>query len=299
MEANSIDSQIKHLINTKIDPKKIEDPFFEIESLYFDYYKNFVRLLSELAKSDPNAFVANYCDLSCIKIQDTVHTEISLTFSDHLHHCKQQIEILSGKRLASAWGRWDLLMRWKEWTKNGFSSTNTAFENHLSRLFQVLRIAEATQSLRILFLERLNDLKPSLDPLKPPVKALELFLDNNDQYWIIIHFDGENHDKKPYFIKRLQRMAKGYKLLKLLLNSEAYTPIEFPTLSHVLGELEIKNELKKVFFPKDKFAGSLAHLHDCLADMNVILNDLSLLEKRKKHLPSFNWGYYYKASSSV
>jgi hypothetical protein len=125
------------------------------------------------------------------------------------------------------------------------------------------------------------------------------FLSFNDQYWIIIHFDGENHDKKPYFIKRLQRNAKGYKLLNLLLNSEAYTPIEFPTLSHVLGELEIKNELKKVFFPKDKFAGCLAHLHECLADMNVILNDLSLLEKQKKHLPSFNWGYYYKACSSV
>ncbi len=67
-----------------------------------------------------------------------------------------KIEILSGKRLTSAWGKWDLLMRWKEWTKNGFSPTNTAFENHLSRLFQVLRIEETIQSLKILFLERLK-----------------------------------------------------------------------------------------------------------------------------------------------
>ena len=46
----------------------------------------------------------------------------------------------------------------------------------------------------------------------------------------------------------------------LLLKSEPYSNIEFSNRSHTLVELEIKGELKKLLFPKDKFAGLFVRL---------------------------------------
>jgi hypothetical protein len=81
-------------------------------------------------------------------------------------------------------------------------------------------------------------------------------------------------DKEPFFIKKLQRSTRSYKLLKLLLDAEPYSIIDFPTLSHTLGELELKKELKKVFFPTDKFAGSMVQL----GDINVEIDPAKVLE---------------------
>jgi hypothetical protein len=87
-------------------------------------------------------------------------------------------------------------------------------------------------------------------------------------------------------------------LLKLLLEAEPYSLIEFPKLPHTLGELEIKNELKKVFFPHDKFAGSHVQLgvDDVLIDATAIVKHLSSIQGNRKRRPSFNWGYYHHSS---
>ncbi|WP_213155956.1 MULTISPECIES: hypothetical protein [unclassified Neochlamydia] len=61
-------------------------------------------------------------------------------------------------------------------------------------------------------------------------------------------------------MKRFSRSSRPYELLKLMLNTDSYTCIDFPALSHSLGELGIKNELKKVFFSKGKFFDSIAKL---------------------------------------
>ncbi|WP_226988466.1 hypothetical protein [Candidatus Protochlamydia sp. R18] len=67
-------------------------------------------------------------------------------------------------------------------------------------------------------------------------------------------FSSEKSEKREFLIKRLQRVARAYDFLKLLLDAEEYSIIEFPTLLHTVGELEIKKELKKLFFPSNKFA---------------------------------------------
>lgn len=62
----------------------------------------------------------------------------------------------------------------------------------------------------------------------------------------------------------------------MLLDAEPYAWIEFPKFTHTLGGLEIKNELKKVFFPHDKFAGSHVHLGaDIPVDATAIVKHLS------------------------
>lgn len=290
---------VDSLLKMRVDPKKIEDPFFELESLYNEYYVAFVSLLRILAQDEANTFSSKYCILSCMKLQDTVHLNIDLTFSPYLQKCKQDIETLGGRRTASQWGNWDVLLKWAAWSKNGISPRNAAFERNLSNLFRGLKISKIVQSSGLFFLERLTSIQTVTIASEIRLKALELFLDQDDQYWIIAHFSGENSEKREFFIKRLQREARSYALLKMLLEAESYSLIEFPTLAHTLGELELKNDLKRVFFPRDNFAGSYVQLSeiDAAIDATAIVNHLSSLQKERKRRPSFNWGYYHRCSS--
>src|ERR1700722_12178047 len=58
---NDVDGLIDSLLKMKVDPKKIGDPFFELESLYNEYYVAFVSLLRTLAKDEANTFISKYC----------------------------------------------------------------------------------------------------------------------------------------------------------------------------------------------------------------------------------------------
>jgi hypothetical protein len=191
------------------------------------------------------------------------------------------------------------LLKWAEWTKNGISSNNHAFERNISNLFQGLKISETLQSCGLFFLERLANMRKVITDSEVCLKALELFLDPEDQYWIIAHFSGEKSEKREFFIKRLQRDARAHALLKLLLDAEEYSTVEFPTLAHTLGELEIKKELKKLFFPSDKFAGSVVRLCEIDHSINAseILEHLSSIKNSKKYHPSFNTPHYFRTSS--
>lgn len=290
---------IDELLKTKIDFEELENPFFELESVYRKYYASFVSLLRILAQEDTNAFLSKYCTINCIKLQDNGHLNIDLTFSPYLQKCNQDIEILSGQRASSVWGKWDTILKWAEWTKNGISLTNDAFEHNISNLFRGLKISETLQGCGLFFLERLASMQTITTDSKIGLKALELFLDHDDQYWIIAHLSGEKSERYEFFIKRLQRGARAYALLKLLLDAEEYSTIEFFPLSHTLGELKIKKELKKLFFPSDKFAGSIVRLNEIDRPINAseILAHLSSIKNSKKNHPSFNTPHYFKTSS--
>ncbi|EFB41449.1 MAG: hypothetical protein AB7E63_05525 [Parachlamydia sp.] len=75
--------------------------------------------------------------------------------------------------------------------------------------------------------------------------------------------------------------------------------MDFNPPSHTLGELEIKNELKRLFFPNDKFAGSVVHLSEIDYSINAanILEHLSSIRNSKKQLPSFDLRQYIKSSA--
>jgi hypothetical protein len=92
-------------------------------------------------------------------LQETVHFIIDLSFSPYLQKCKQDIEILSGLRATSIWGKWDMLLKWAKWTKNGISPSNHAYERNLQNLFKGMKIAAAVQSCGLFFLECLADKK--------------------------------------------------------------------------------------------------------------------------------------------
>lgn len=131
------------------------------------------------------------------------------------------------------------------------------------------------------------------------LKSIELFLDQDDRYWVITHLSGENGEKREFFIKKLQKEAQSYELLKLLLETEPYSLGKFPKLTHTLDELEIKNDLKKVFFPHDKFAGSHVQLDlDVPIDAAAIIKHLSSIQRDKKRRPSFNQKKHYLYSKA-
>ena len=118
--ANSlVSTKLQNLLEYKIDLKEISSPFFELEAIYNKYCQEFVALLRILAQDDANIFISKYCVLNCMKLQDTIHLNIDLNFSPYLQKCKQNIEILSGQRPTSVWGKWDVLLKWAE--ENGIS----------------------------------------------------------------------------------------------------------------------------------------------------------------------------------
>lgn len=279
--------QIQALIETKVDKKKIADPFFKFETAYCDYIASFSGLLEGILKSNANAFVKGHATVDG-------NLQINLSFSPFLKSCSQDIEVLSGLRTKAIWGKWDLILQWEKWTKNGISPGNHPFKKNLFYHFESLKISEAVQCCGSFFQERLFNKKRAGISSEVCIKALELYLDKDDQYWIIAHFAGEDQNKKPFFIKKLQRSAQSYALLNLLLNTEAYSPLDFPRLTHTLGELEIKKELKKVFFSHSKFAGSLVQLGGIKypIDASAIIEQLTSLEAEKKHLPGFKSAEY-------
>lgn len=147
--------------------------------------------------------------------------------------------------------------------------------------------------------ERLINMKVASASFEVCLKALELYLDRDEKYWIIAHLDGENQDKKPFFIKKLQRSTQSYDLLKLLLDIEPHSSIDFPRLSHTLGELEIKKEIKKVFFPHSNFAGSHIQLGvEYPIKASVIMEQLSALQLERKHHHRFSWSDYFASKPS-
>lgn len=298
---NEIHDQVRNLLKFKVNARDVENPFFELESLYYDYCKGFDSLFRSLAKDHADAFISDYCTLTHKKLQGTDHFIIHLSFSPYLQKCKQNIEILSGERATSTWGKWDVLVKWAEWTKNGISPSNHAFERNLQNLFSGMKIASAVQTCGLFFLERLADKPTVTADTEACLKAVELYVDEKNQYWIILHFSGENRDRREFFITKLQQEARSYELLMLLLKSDPYSKIEFSNLAHTLGELEIKKELKKLFFPNDKFAGMFVRLSemDREIDVDAIIKHLQSTVAKKKNIPSFNSWEYCRHHSSL
>ena len=290
-------AQIQTLLQAKVDCKKVADPFFKLETTCLDYIADFSRLLEDVLESDANKLVKNYVTIDC-------DLNTNLSFSPFLKSCRHDIDILSGLRTKAIWSKWDSLLQWSKWTKDGILPGNQAFKKSLSQQFTNLRISEAVQSCGSFFLGKLaNTLNVSIDS-RICLKSIELFLDLKDRYWIIIYFSGENGEKREFFIKKLPKEKPTYDLLKLLLEAEPHSLVEFSTLTHTLGELEIKNELKKVFFPHEKFAGSHVQLGslDVPIDAAAIFRHLQSVIAKKKHLPSFNhWDYckYHSTLSAI
>jgi len=284
--------QIQTLLRAKVDHKKIADPFFKFETTYLDYIAGFSRLLEGILQSDAHVLVENYATVGC-------NQNIDLTFSPFLKTCKHEVEILSGLRTKATWSKWDLLLQWMEWTKNGISPGNQALQKSLLGMFTNLKISEAMQSCGSFLLGRLLDIKTATTSSEVCLKALELFVDSDEKYWIIVHFAGECNDKKPFFIKKLQRSKPSYDLLKLLIHAEPYSSIDFPKLAHTLGELQIKKEMRKVFFLHSKFVGSKVQLGELEYPINAsaIMEELSSVQAEKKHLPKFNWSDYFQPAS--
>lgn len=281
-------AQIQALLKAKVDRKKIVDPFFKLETTCLDYIADFSCLLEGILQSDASKLVKNYATVGCNK-------NIDLAFSPFLKSCKHDIDILSGLRTTAIWSKWDLLLQWTKWTKDGILPGNQAFRKSLSQQFASLKISEAMQSCGLFLLGKLENTQTISIDSGICFKSIRLFLDLKDRYWIIIYFAGENGEKREFFIRRLQQGKPSYNLLKLLLKAEPYSPIKFSPLTHTLGELQIKNELKKVFFPHEKFAGSHVQLgvDGVPIDAAAIVTHLSSLQKDRKRRPAFDSSYYY------
>jgi hypothetical protein len=170
---------IEPLIVEKIDLKQIENSLFKLESVFYEYQEKFEKIIESLPDS----------------LSSRLQTQRHLFFPK----CKSVAEALKNTRTVSVWGKWDLLQLWLKWVQNG-KGDNMA---HLCKLFKNLRIKAAVQDVGLYWLESI--ISSAVFPkAEKPIKALELFLDYKDQYWIIAHPEGENEEQIPFFIKKLQ-----------------------------------------------------------------------------------------------
>lgn len=278
--ATELQTSIKTILQTSLDSSKIVAPFFDAEEFYRNYCNEFHRLAN---------------------LPETKYLNLSLSNSPYFQLWQQDIKDLAGLRSTAIWGHWDELLRWAEWTKNGVSPNNETFADNLSQLFEAHKLSESVQSCGLYFLECLSHTKAVTISSQPCLKSLEMFLDRDERYWIIVHFEGEARDMKPFFIKKLRTDTNSYSLIQRLMEAEDYSTIDFPQLTNVLGELEIKKELKKVFFPhQGQFAGALVHLSKVEPPVNpsIIMETLNSIEQQKKRLPSFNLPDYYRSRLS-
>jgi hypothetical protein len=116
-------------------------------------------------------------------LEGTNHLIIDLNFSTYLQKCKQDVEVLSGQQSTSIWGKWDTLLKWTEWTRNGISPNNHAFERNLQNLFTGIKIGQITQSCGLFFLEHLTNNTGTTADTEACLKGIELYMDEKDQYW--------------------------------------------------------------------------------------------------------------------
>jgi len=295
----AIKQQIEDLCREKLDLGKLSDPFFELESFYSEYYRKWVKIVREIIASvKPYDFLAKYALLSSIKIQDTVHLQVDLSFSKHLRICETEAGNLAGKRSTAIWGKWDLILRWEVWTKNGIAPGNEDYRRNLGHLFNGLKMGGAVHSVGLYFIEKLIS-EQIIAIASPSIHALELFLDAQDRYWILTHSHEKGRDTTPFFIKKLQNNSNPHRLLKLLLETEPGSSVEFEGMSHALGELEIKNGLEKAFFPFGRFMGCYVGHKDFepRIDLETVLKRLESIQSDKRKIPAFDNSYYFRSKT--
>lgn len=295
----SITQDVEDLTRVRLSREKLLDPFFELEFFYSDYYRHWVSILRKIIESGVEySFLAQYAIISSFKVYETVHIEIKLTFSKHLQTCETEVSNLSGRRAVAMWGKWDWILKWEEWTKNGISPDNVYYKKNLEHLFDGLKIGNTIQNVGLFLTEKL------ISGQSPPAKlfsihALELFLDALDRYWIIVHNIENGHEINPYFIKKLQNGSKPQRLLKLLLETQPGSKVVFEKLPHTLGELEIKNGLEKAFFPFGSFLGCYIEQKNFGPHIGpeVIFERLEAIRSGKKKIPAFDNGYYFRSKA--
>jgi hypothetical protein len=223
--------------------------------------------------------------------------EIKFGFADILDTCQQEVDSFINKSKISLWGKWDLVLEWLDWTKDGIA--NDVSGTNLTNVFNKYKFGDVIQSIGLYFLEQLSFSDNLAKDLS--VKAFELYLDKDNRYWIIVHLNGEN-ESKPYFVKKITSISL-LDFLKKLLNATDNTEFERThKTSHLLNELLIKNELLKVFYPASKkFAGSYVELSSLSIpiDAQIIIDELTKLQSERKTQIYFNYGQYYKNKSFI
>lgn len=271
------------------------------ESLYFDPSRDFndftssLRTLThKLIKYDMvdviHPWVSMYCPLN-VSRYDQGMVDIKYTFSESLEHSKIENEKYIGKRDISYWRKWEILLQWKDYLKNGLP--NTVFHENILNMFSYLKIKELVQDIGCFFMDELRAFFP-----KRPILALELYLDRSNQYWILVH-RGKDEFPETYHIKRLYE-GKALNLIKQLLDSSEQMLIKYDgKLTKDLGDLYIKKEIAKVFFSEySVFSGGYVELgtRGTQIDQDAIMNLLHQSQAAKKRKPSFDKTKYYQNS---
>lgn len=296
--ATDIQNNINRISSFAI-PKDISSPFFDPVRLLYDYASSLRELTEKLIQHGKveltTLWGALFCPLNVSGASGRDVVDIRYTFSGSIDKCQAEADRFRGKRDIAYWRKWDILLQWREWLKNGLP--NQAFHENKRNSFNHYKVGNTVQSIGLYFLEHLETKAQAVEKIS--VEALELFLDGNNQYWVVIHAVGKGDGRRPYFIKTL-RSPDLLSFFKKLMKTDSHTEIEWNAkTSHHLGELMIKGEMLKVFFPTSrKFSGAYVKLSSLSVsiDVQLILDELASAQTEKKRIPEFNHGEYFKQS---
>lgn len=288
--------KIQALNEMTIDEQQLNCPFFELERIFIQFRERYEEVARDLIGSEicplilPSA--SAYCPLH------TQNVEISVSFK-HMDEVQREIEILASRRKASLWGQWDILLQWRSWLEDGGPTSSDALTSNLTHVFKAMQVPVVIQCVAQSFIEKLAnysiDDRESCPYEVSSLRSLELFLDNDDQYWIILR--NETGYPIPIFIKRVYKDLPSHTLLKKLLSEEPSTIKLQDVDSHTLGEIKLKDELRKLFFPEGTFVGPYVEFNEftSITVRESILNKLLSLHLKKKSSPSFSWVGYHKS----
>lgn len=262
-----------------LDSDQLQNPFFRAEDLFYNLNKELLQLIHQSLCKQKLIGIKNVRILTLNR--GVCEATFALPFSDSLKDCELEADWLQGRRQVSLWGKWDRLLELLEWVKDGIQ--NEEFGQNIKNIFEKFQYRDAIQLVGAHILAELEG-----ETSHKPIKAIEMYLDGSDHYWILVHrVKGEFPE--PFHIKRLYE-GKALQLLKLLLKANANSKIEYAgKLTHDLGELQIKGELAKVFFPvRGRFAGACVDAIDLESsiDISKIVEELTQLQiTRKNQIP--------------
>ena len=109
--SGSIINAMNDLYSINITQYNILDPFFELDTLFWNYHTEWIEVLRNIINThEEYSFLSKYALLFNTKVQNAFHLQVILHFSDNIQIGELEASYLAGNRSTAMWGKWDHIL---------------------------------------------------------------------------------------------------------------------------------------------------------------------------------------------